>query len=304
MMNMLVLARKYNDIFYAISTDEWKKTKKHYLLMITDRLDVASYPMEDMFDKVFTIHTSNRPLGILKETREIKSILSSLDFSIVTASNLAMVENLYILSQNKTKEIVLLEDGIMNYYNFKSSRRFAKLVVMACLGIDVNTIQNKISYTYLLSPDEAVYYFGERKRLKLNGTMFAEHANLNKALRGKSIFVGQDLYRSDGITIQDYSEMVNQIIKEKKIDFYLPHTWSEEGESIKCEVFDVIASNATLEIYASVMEFNVYSFSSSVLYTSKLINPNIKAIAIKNAKTCVPDGCEIIYKYADEVITI
>ena len=36
---ILVVARKYNDIFYAISTSEWSQCSKHYLLMITDRLD-------------------------------------------------------------------------------------------------------------------------------------------------------------------------------------------------------------------------------------------------------------------------
>lgn len=304
MMNMLVLARKYNDIFYAISTEEWEKTDKHYLLMITDRLDVAAYPMQDMFDKVFTIHTSNSALGIMKESRRIKSILLPLDFSIVTASNLAMVENLYVLSQKKVKDIVLLEDGIMNYYNFRSSRRFAKLAVMAYLGINEKKIQNKIICTYLLSPDEAVYYFGEKKKLHLKGYVFAERAHLNEALRGKSIFVGQDLYRGGRMSIKEYSNIVNKIIVDNNIDFYLPHTWSEEGEEIKCEVFDVIASNATLEVYASVMNFTVYSFSSSCLYTTKLINPKIKAIAIKSSNTSVPNGLEIIYKMTDDTVTV
>ena len=42
---ILVVARKYNDIFYAISTSEWSQCSKHYLLMITDRLDQNEYPM-------------------------------------------------------------------------------------------------------------------------------------------------------------------------------------------------------------------------------------------------------------------
>ncbi len=303
-MNMLVLARKYNDIFYAISTDEWEKTDKHYLLMITDRLDIVSYPMENMFDGVYTIHSSTGVLEILKETKTINKILSSLDYDIVTTSNLAIVVNMFVINNRKTKKVILLEDGIMNYYDFKSSRRLTKLIVMAFLGINERKIQKKITCTYLLSPDEAVYYFGEKKKLQLKGKMFAKYARLNESLRGKSIFVGQNFYVKGGITIKEYSDMVNRIIKENKIDYYLPHTMSKEGEDIKCEIFDVLGSNATLEIYASVMDYKVFSFSSSVLYTSKLINPNIKAVAIKSEKASVPVGCDIIYKNVDEIIQI
>jgi hypothetical protein len=52
------------------------------------------------------------------------------------------------------------------------------------------------------------------------------------------------------------------------------------------------------------MDYKVFSFSSSVLYTSKLINPNIKAVAIKSEKASVPVGCDIIYKNVDEIIQI
>lgn len=48
---ILVVARKYNDIFYAISTSEWSQCSKHYLLMITDRLDQNEYPMQHLFDR-------------------------------------------------------------------------------------------------------------------------------------------------------------------------------------------------------------------------------------------------------------
>lgn len=53
---ILVVARKYNDIFYAISTSEWSQCSKHYLLMITDRLDQNEYPMQHLFDKVWSVH--------------------------------------------------------------------------------------------------------------------------------------------------------------------------------------------------------------------------------------------------------
>lgn len=301
---MLVLARKYNDIFYAISTDEWNQSNKHYLLMLTDRLDVDVYPMESLFDRVFTVHTNSNIKAKITEIRRITEILNGLDYNIVTISNLAIVENLYVLSRKKSKEIILLEDGVMNYFAFVPSKRLSKRIAMILLGINEKKIHKKISYTYLLNPIEAKYYFGRKKSLTLKGRLFADHSQLNESLRGKSIFVGQDLYRYGHMTIEEYSKIVNMVIEEKKIDYYLPHNMSTEGEKINCKVFNVIGSKATLEIYASVMDFTIYSFSSSVLYTTKLINPNIKTVAIKSCKNVLPASCNIIVSCVDEIIDV
>ena len=303
-MNMLVLARKYNDIFYAISTSEWEQSEKHYLMMITDRLDRADYPMQEMFDGVFTIHTQSSTMAFLREIWSIKKILRKINYSVVTTSNLAMVENLYVLNYDKTRVLVMLEDGIMNYYNFRPSHRTSKMFVMKVLGINEQRIQNKIDKCYLLKPSEAKYYFGKPTKLDLKSNIFLEKANLDSSVKGKSIFVGQDLYRDQNITLKEYSKIVNDFITEKQIDFYIPHTWSLEGENINCKQLDIIGSKATLEIYASVFDFTIYSFSSSVLYTTKIINPHVKSIALKHPKIKGLNSDNIIYKLVDNTINI
>ena len=73
---ILVVARKYNDIFYAISTSEWSQCSKHYLLMITDRLDQNEYPMQHLFDKVWSVHAELSHVAILKQVFILSRILN------------------------------------------------------------------------------------------------------------------------------------------------------------------------------------------------------------------------------------
>ena len=81
---ILVVARKYNDIFYAISTSEWSQCSKHYLLMITDRLDQNEYPMQHLFDKVWSVHAELSHVAILKQVFILSRILNQLDYNLVT----------------------------------------------------------------------------------------------------------------------------------------------------------------------------------------------------------------------------
>ena len=99
---ILVVARKYNDIFYAISTSEWSQCSKHYLLMITDRLDQNEYPMQHLFDKVWSVHAELSHVAILKQVFILSRILNQLDYNLVTISNIVTVANLYILNHTKT----------------------------------------------------------------------------------------------------------------------------------------------------------------------------------------------------------
>lgn len=302
--NMLVVARKYNDIYYAISTDEWKRCKNHYLLMITDRLDMAKYPMQHLFKKVFTVHTEKGTWGYFKQCMKIKGILSQIDFSVVTVSNLALVSNLCVLSSGKTKEALLLEDGLMNYYQFKPSQRLSKKVLEFVLGVNEESALKRITKTYLLKPELAQYYYGAPTQLQLDVNTFLKHANIDHRIEGKSIFVGQDLYYNSELSVQEYSEIVNKVIQDNNIDLYIPHTRSVKEEYIKCKTFDLMESQTTLEIYAAIFKLKIYSFSSSVLYTTKIINPEVSAYSVRNKKTDRISDDSIIYKYVDKVICV
>lgn len=300
--NMLVVARKYNDIYYAISTDEWKRCKNHYLLMITDRLDKAKYPMQHLFKEVFTIHTEKGTWGYFRQCINIKSILSQIDFSVVTVSNLALVSNLCVLSSNKTKEALLLEDGLMNYYQFKPSQRLSKKTLEFVLGVNEVSALKKITKTYLLKPELAQYYYGAPTQLHLDVNTFLKHANIDHRIEGKSIFVGQDLYNVSDISLDEYCDIVNRVVKEHNIDLYIPHTRSSLAEHIECKTFDLSESLATLEIYASLFPLKIYSFSSSVLYTTKIINSEVETYSIRSPRTDLIDDDSIIYKYINKKI--
>lgn len=302
--NMLVVARKYNDIYYAVSTDEWRSCKEHYLLMITDRLDDSKYPMQEAFNKVITIHTKAGTIGYYQQCRKVNNIVKRLDYSTVVLSNLAMVANLCTISGNKVTNVILVEDGLMNYYDFQPSQRTSKKILELLFGIDEPKIQSKISKTYVLNPDLAKYYFGKLNKLYLNTELFAKHAKIDMTLKGKSIFVGQDLYNVKDISVEEYSEIVNRIIKEHNIDLYLPHTRCSENEEIQCAKLNLRDSLTTLEIYSSLFPLKVYSFSSSVLYTTKIINPEVMSFSIRSEKTDLINDDSIIYKYVNGVIKI
>ncbi len=301
MKKMLVVARKYNDIFYAISSEEWEKCTEHILLFITDRLDKDSYPLEDFFTCVYTIHISLDKVGIPKAIFNIKSILSKIDFDVVTTSNVVLVTNLYILSNKKVKQIILLEDGLMNYYNFKPSQEWRKMMLIYILNIKVDKIFRKIEKTYLLKPGRAKYYYGEKSQLNLKRNLFNNHLNINPILEGKSIFIGIDLYKSNRISVKQYCNLVNDIISKYKIDYYIPHNMSSFDEHVSCEIFDITKTKTTLEIYALFYNFKVYSFISSTLFTTKIINNGIGSFAINIAGLNEIPKDSIIRDLADKI---
>lgn len=297
---MLVVARKYNDIFYAISTEEWDECSKHYLLMITDRLDQNSYPMQQMFDKIFSIHTSLSILGIVKLIFSLRKLLRNLDFNVVTISNIVIVANLFILNNRKVKKIVMLEDGLMNYDNFTPSKSKLKHLFVSLLSINVNEIIQKIKYCYLLKPSNATYYYGKKKLLNIKSELFLNYLSVKDLeLNEKSIFVGQPLYRTNNIMIDEYSKSVNNFIIKNNIDYYLPHTMSSNKENINCKKLDLLQIQSTLEILSSIYNLKLYSFSSSVLYTTKLINKNTKTYAVSHPLISSLEKKNIIYTYID-----
>lgn len=302
MRKMLVVARKFNDIFYAISTKEWDVCEQHYLMMITYNLASDNYPMQNLFSQVFTVNTSLNKSLDLKALCQIKHIMSVLDFDIVSISNISLISSSFIISNKKVKDCILLEDGLMNYYDFKVSRRLSKVIVEKLLGINYDEAIGKIKKTYLLAPQDAIFYKGVPKQLQLKSELFKENANLDISIDNKSIFIGQPLYSTNSMSIADYSRIVNKIIKQYNIDYYLPHRAALPGEDIKCEEFDLNKTNATMEIYASCMTFKIYSFSSSVLYTTKLINPSIESFAFITGEMRNSNQFNMIYSKANKII--
>ena len=114
---MLVIARKFNDIFYSMSTKEWKKANKHYLLIISSFLTEDSFPMVDYFDEVFVVKSPNKWYSSLYEMFSAYVFLRHKHIDYVTTCNLALVSHLFILNYLSDSKKILIEDGLMNYFS-------------------------------------------------------------------------------------------------------------------------------------------------------------------------------------------
>lgn len=300
---MLVIARKFNDIFYSMSTKEWKKANKHYLLIISSFLTEESFPMVDCFDEVFVVKSPDKWYSPLYEMFYAYKFLKHKQIDYVTTCNLALVSHLFILNHLSDSKKILIEDGLMNYFLFKPSQRMSKRLVKFLFGIKENKVLSSIYKTYLLKPDEAVYFYGEKEKIVLDKKDFIGKLDIDYCFKNKKVFVGQPFYNTGIISIEDYNNLVNNIIKKFNIDYYLPHRVASKDENISCPILDLTNSKVTLEVYASYFEFELYGFSSSVLYSTKCINPNIKTYVIDNSFVD-KKAQEFINHYVDSVIKV
>lgn len=304
---LLVIAKKFNDIYYAISLPEWGNSMHKSLLIITNQLAQSNYPMQDLFDEVHCVVTGNGSLGILRTLLNLKLLMPKIDFNTVILSNISLVSNKYIVSCKKCREAILIEDGYMNYYQFKEPNNLPKRLLMRLFDIKQTVVTSKIKKSFLLKPEIAEYYFGEKCQLKLAFDVFKSKLDKMPQLQGKKIFIGQPLYHSytgNSITIQQYNDLISRTIKQYGIDYYVPHTMADSREKVNCRILDIGNFKCTFEILASMCDMEFYSVSSSVLYSAKIVNPNCKCIMVQipNVKK-VPKN-NIIYKYVDDVVRI
>lgn len=176
-----------------------------------------------------------------------------------------------------------MEDGLMNYRNDLIDKSIVKKSVQLLLGINLKKIYSLIHRTYLLKPDSARYYFGQLRPIRVPKRLIAT-LGIDLDLTGKSIFVGQNLYQFGYLSKEEYCDLVNRVIADYGIDYYLPHAFSE-SEHINCRYLNLADLNVTLEMLAVSQNFTVYSFASSVLFTSKLLNPEgIRSIMVSAAR--------------------
>lgn len=306
-IKLLVIAKKFNDIFYAISTAEWKRSSFKTLLIVSDKLTVRDYPMTDMFNDIHYLQQEKGIAGLLKINIEIKKLISKIDFNVVVLSNISIVANKLVLCSEKCKSAILVEDGLMNYYHFKEPNSFKKKVLMNLFGIRQNTVLSKIAKTYLLQPSEAKYSFGVLEQLKIDTELFKNTILQMPDIQGKKIFIGQPLYHSytgNNLSVSEYNTIINKAISQFNIDFYVPHTMADSRENINCPKLDIGKYKITFEILASIFNLEFYSISSTVLYSTKIINSKGKSVMIKIPKIKSPSSDNIIYKYVDKIVQL
>lgn len=300
--SILVIARKFNDIFYALSTEECKCATYKVLVIVAANSQFDVYPLKDEFDKVYFIDSSIKNFeGIVSQLIQVMKIKTH---SCKTAimSNPILIINQLLIKQFKVKDIHFIEDGLMNYYDFKPSKSISKKLLQFILGINQKKFLEKINSTYLLSPENGQFYFGEKKKLDTDKTLLdnIKFPNLN----GKRIFVGQNMYLPCyGVcNVEEYNNFVNHIIDKYDIDYYLPHSNFSKDEKIKCPILNLDKYHVTLEYCAAKFNFTLYSYNSSVLYTTKLINSNIKSISIDIPFSNRQEYPDILKKYCDDIM--
>lgn len=277
---LLVIARKFNDIFYSVSIPEWKLYGRRTLVIISNDEMKENFPMTGLFDDVIYFPAETKSvISLYRLIREIYSCSQRILSDTVVLSNPTMAINQYIISVSGCRDIIFVEDGLMNYYKYVPRKSLKKLVINRLLNLDSSSILSKIAKTYISSPSLAVYYFGQLSGLKINFDLIEKNIRPVDDLSGKRIFVGQDLYRWGHCTVDEYNQLINRIIEKYDIDLYIPHAFASDAETVMgCQCFRII--DATLEVLASKYDFEVFSFNSSVLFTTKIINPRIKSHAV------------------------
>lgn len=276
---VVVVARKFNDIIYATSTEEFQNSSEKRLVIISQHMN-QQFPLVELFDSVEYIYSPKiTTKGQLKLLYHLYKLRKYFKCDVLFFSNIILLSHLFLSKLSKSDHLILLEDGYMNYRGDMLIRNWRKEFILFLMGIRTNNILNKISTTYLLDPRQAKYYFGTRKKITLQNLSRLSYSGPN--LMHKKIFIGQPLYATHGMTIKEYNDLVNKIIKIFDIDYYVPHFYSSDKEKIDCPYLDISKYNLTLEALSFLYSYTIISISSSLLFTTRLINPNIRSIMIQ-----------------------
>lgn len=298
---LLIIARKFNDVFYAVSVPDWEKFNQHILIIVADNNLGKNFPLGKCFDKVLYLpQKKSKIINLLNAVVKINRLKSDLQCNAIALSNPTMAINQYLIKKANCNYVLFLEDGLMNYYDYSPRQTWQKRLICRILRINENDILSKISKTYISNTQLAKYYFGQPCQLHINFNHILSNIDGVENFSDKRIFVGQDLYHYGYCSINEYNARVNSLLKKLKVDIYIPHAFASPEEEITgCDIR--VITGATMEVLAAQQDFTIISFNSSVLFTTKNINPKIKTIAIipKGFNLLLPD---IIRNSCDTII--
>lgn len=275
MKSCVVVAHKFNDIYYSASTNEFKESKYRILIIIEKGgLKCKHFPLQGLFDRVYVVNSLLviRMFGLFFLSLRA-FFLGRIEYMFV--SNPVLVLNQFLHNVLRRPMVVLVEDGLMNYVSFEESNSIFKKVVQYCLRVSTIGFCNRIGKSYLTSPSEGVYFFGDCQVLTLTANVEDDH-KIQECVGGKSIFIGGNYYEYGYMSVDQYSRMVNKLMSDFSIDFYLPHAFASSKERIDGNVLNINASRLTLEVVSRFTCFDLYSFGATSSFTCKNINPCIK----------------------------
>ena len=270
------------------------------ILIVTDNVTSNDFPQKELFDKVIIIKYSRSFIFLFYAWWQVLSKFAKCKVDIVFLSNPILIVNQLIIKKLCVSKIILLEDGLMNYYQFVPPQYRLKRLLQYIFDISDEFVFDRIIYTYLLDPNNAIFWKKERKELLLDVSVQSQFRDI---IQNKIIFAGVPIYKSNKITVEQYNRVVNQIIQDYKVDYYVPHIFASPKENIDCEVLDLNKYAVTLEVLASQYVFTIISLGSSVLYTTKLINPSIESILVKPKEWSL-NVLSIIVKKCDQVLVL
>lgn len=306
----LVLAHKYNDIYYAINTDEFESsTKKILLVFESENLSRDFFPLKGEFDLHYFIEYESSGLGIISSLFAIfriflgNSLTGNVDY--LFTSNIRLLVNQYVFRKSSPHSIILVEDGVMNYRkDVYVSRKKIKKIIQLFLGIKEKSIPPKIDKTYLNTPSEALYYFGKCEQLSLNNCSI-ETSKLVKRLNNKIVFIGGNYYDYNFMSISKYNKIVNEVCERFNVDYYVPHHFSSQREDINSNILNINEYCLTFEMIANdLRNVTFISLGSSVLFTCKQINQSIETALIRNDSLIdgMGEAIDFLSEYCDKVV--
>lgn len=284
MKSCVCLAFKYNDIYYTLNTPEFDECSfKHLIIFKTKNLNSNLFPSLDQFSKIDVIEYEPTVKGIAMALSSLYR-LKPFSYCYVFVSNVKLYITQYFINKSNNSRVLFIEDGTMNYQDEDKPVSLTKWV-RGCVNwltrIDEKAIKRKIKSTYLLKPELAKYYFGDKVQLMLH----KNSANLNsicRVVQGKKIFIGGNYYNYKMMTLLQYNEIVNRCIDKYSIDYYVPHQGFDIDERIHCETLDLSAESLTFEmILPCISETTFYSLGSSVLFTAKHLGNNTNQVLLK-----------------------
>lgn len=279
---LTTVAWKYNDIYYAISTPEFRNTSKSDRLLIyfaKNRLKGTLFPCVEYFDKVICLPWSDSQIKNLLYLPRIYKLCRLCKSVCLSLSNPYLAINMLLAKILHVSEIIVLEDGVMNYYPEKPNSYPLKNISMRILGISYDGMIAKVSTTYLWRPDLGVGCLGKVKGLNTDSPIDPKNIGegIMSQLNDKSIFVDTPIYKGVNslITKNEYQQLINKIVNDYKIDYYLPHAFSDQDVAVSIPTLDIYSQQLTLEYLAMTCNFKVYSLVSTLLVSTRFVNPSI-----------------------------
>lgn len=300
---ILVIAFKFNDVLYASATEEYRDAEIRHIFIFSKDGSIDSFPLLHDFSRVITGRLDVSRFRQLI-TIAFMVIFGRLDYcydSILLANPFLIITK-FILSKVRVENFILIEDGAMNYYDFRENRAFLKRLAERLLGCAFAL--QKFKKTYLLRPEDARCFFGEKKGLDVSVfEKLQPPACLTELLDGKKILLGGGVIESIEKNLK--LNIINRVIKDFGIDVYIPHHAFPDAvvgvDNIRLSDFGV-----TFECVAPLVdEIVLYTFGSTVALNAKALNKKIGTVLFKLPFVAFNNSFyELMEASVDEVVSV